>query len=224
MAQPHISKEELRHDAFQDSMHEGLEFLQKHLRYVIIGVVAVVVIVGAGIGYYAYLQRTAQQESAAFGAAEKILSAPGTATKEERIKQTATAVEGFLKEHPGSRLAPTAYIYLARFAFELKDYPTADANYQKALADSHLEPVQKAIVLLSLGKLRIAQGKPMEAQAFFDQVSDKRFEDAKAYAMGTANLAAGKADDARKQFQIAATAQPSSSITGWAKDALDFLP
>ena len=223
MAQPHISKEELRHDVFRDSMFDGIDFLYKHLKIVIVSVVAVVVIAAAAIGYYAYSQQVAERESADFSTAEKILSLPGL-SKEERIKRTDQALTVFLKDNPRSHLAPAAYIYIARFAVELKDYVKADANYEKALSDSHLDPVQRAVVLLSLGKLRVTQGKPAEAQAFLDQVTDKRFEDAKAYTAGTALLAAGKPDEARKQFQIAATAQPSSSITGWAKDALDYLP
>lgn len=223
MAQPHLSKEELRHDAFRDTMFEGIDYLQKHLKMVIGGTAIVMVLVAAGIGYYTWQQSVAQEESADFNAAEKVL-AQTNLSKDERIKQTDTAMSAFLKAHPGSRLAVDAHVYIGRLAFEQKDYAKAEAAYQAALSDSHVQPVQRAIVLLSLARIRIAQGKPADAQVFLDQVTDKRFEDAKAYVQGTANLAAGKAAEAKKQFQLAATAQPQSPVTGWAKDALDFLP
>ena len=133
-------------------------------------------------------------------------------------------MQAFVKGNPDSRLTPAALTYLARFAFDRKEWDQAEAAYKKALAHPRLEPVQRAIVLLGLGKVREAQGKPGEAQAFFDQIADKHFDDLKAYANGTADLAAGKAESARKQFQAAATGQPPSALTGWAKDALDYLP
>jgi predicted negative regulator of RcsB-dependent stress response len=223
MAQSHLTKEELRHDVVQDTLLESVDYLQRHLKAVIMIAVAAVVIVAAGVAYYAYLQHTAREQSAAYYTAEKLLATPNVAL-DERIKQTEAAMEAFLKANPNARLAPAAYGYLARFAFDRKDYAKAEDAYTKALNHSQTDAVQRAIVLLSLGKLKAAQGKPADGVQFFNQISDKRFEDAKAYAVGTANLASGKPEDARKQFQQAAAAQPSTSVSTWAKDALDYLP
>ncbi|HEX7927020.1 MAG TPA: tetratricopeptide repeat protein, partial [bacterium] len=165
----------------------------------------------------------AQEQSAAYYAAEKLMAAPDVAL-DERIKQTEAAMEAFLKANPNAKLAPAAYGYLARFAFERKDYAKAEDALQKALAHPQTDAVQRAIVLLSLGAVKAAQGKPADGVPFIGQIADKRFEDAKGYALGTANLAAGKPEDARRQFQQAVTAQPNSSVSTWAKDALDYLP
>jgi predicted negative regulator of RcsB-dependent stress response len=223
MAQQRIDKEELRHDAFRDSMFDAIDYLHKHLRLMIAAAVCAVVIAAGGIGYYAYLQKQAEVESAAFHDAEKPLIQPNVAN-DDRIKQTEAAMQGFVKGFPNSRLAPAALTYMARFAFEHKEWDKVETAYRRALAHPKIEPVQRAVVLLGLGKLKEAQGKPQEAAAFFDQIADKRFEDLKAYAGGTADLAAGKADAARKQFQLAATSQPPTVVSGWAKDALDYLP
>ncbi len=223
MAQQRIDKEELRHDAFRDTMFDTIGYLHQHLRWVVGAVIAFVVIVAGGIGYYVYEQSVAQSESAAFYRAEKLLTQTAVAP-DERVKQTESAMQAFVKANAGSRLTPAALTYLARIAFERKAWDQAEAAYQKALAHPRLEPVQRAVVLLGLGKVREAQGKPQEAQAFFDQIADKHFGDLKAYAIGTADLAAGKSETARKQFQAAATAQPATAVTGWAKDALDYLP
>lgn len=223
MAKSHLSKEELRHDAVQDTLLESVEFLRKHLAWVI-GISAAVVVIGAAaLGYYTYRQHVAQQQSAEFYEAEKLLNQPNVAL-EERIKQTEAAMAAYAKANPGSRLTPAAYTYMARFAFERKDIAGAEADLQKALAHPETDAVQRAVVLLSLGKLREAQGKPADALTYFNQIDEKRFPDAKAYAIGTAELAMGKAEDARKQFQIAATQQPSTPVSAWAKDALDYLP
>jgi predicted negative regulator of RcsB-dependent stress response len=223
MAQSHLTKEELRHDVVQDTLLETVDYLQRHLKWVLIAAAVAVVVVAGGIAYLAYLQQVAQQESAAYHAAEKLLSQPNVPV-EERIKQTESALQAFLKANPNSRLAPAAYAYLARFAFERKDFAKAEEAFQSALAHSKIDPLQRTIVLMSLGKLREAQGKPAEALPFFNQISDKHFDDAKAYALGTAELAEGKADAARKQFQQALTGPPGTSISTWAKDALDYLP
>lgn len=223
MGQSHLTREELRHDIVQDTLYETVDFLQRNLKWVIAAAVAVIVAIAGGIGYYAYGQYRASQESAAFYAAEKLLAQPDKKL-EERLNQAGSAFADFVKTYPDSPLAPAAHTYLARFAFERKEYETARQAYQRALEHPRLDPVQGGIVLLALGKLMEAQGKPAEALTFYERISDKRFEDAKAYAMGTAEMAAGKTEAARKQFQLATTGQPGTSIATWAKEALDYLP
>ncbi len=223
MALQRLDKDDLRHDAFRDTMFDTIGYLHHHLPWVIGISLGLVVIAAGGIGFFAYQQSVAQSESSAFYAAEKLLVQPAV-PEPERIKQTESALQAFVKAHSGARLTPVALTYLARFAFDRKDWDKADAAYQQALAHPRLEPVQRTVVLLGLGKLREAQGKPQEAQAFFVQIAGAHFEDAKAYAIGTADLAAGKTESARKQFQTAAAGQPANSVTAWAKDALDYLP
>jgi predicted negative regulator of RcsB-dependent stress response len=223
MAQSHLTKEELRHDFVQDSLYATVDFLQRNLKWVIAGAAAVIIAVAGGIGYYVYAQYKANQESAAFYAAEKLL-AQSDKKLEERLNQAESAFAEFVKTHPDSPLAPAAHTYLARFAFERKEYGKAEEAYQRALGHARLDSVQRSIVLLALGKLREAQGKPAEALTFYDRISDKRFEEAKAYAIGTAEMAAGKTEAARKQFQLAVTGQPGTSVFTWAKEALDYLP
>lgn len=223
MAQSHLTKAELRHDIVQDTLYETVDFLQRNLKWVIAAAVAVIAAIAGGIGYYAYAQYTAAQESAAFYAAEKRLAQPAK-NPEDRWKEAEAAFEEFVKAHPASSLAPAAHTYLARLAFERKEYGKAQEAYQRALEHPRLDPVQRGIVLLALGKLMEAQGKPAEALTFYERISDKRFEDAKAYALGTAEMAAGKTEAARKQFQLAITGQPGTSIATWAKEALDYLP
>jgi len=223
MAQSHLSKEELRHDMVQDTLLESIDYLQHHLKWVVAVAAVAVVVVAGGIGYYTYTQQAAQQQSAAYYSAEKLL-AQSNVSAEDRVKQTESALQAFLKANADSRLAPAAYGYLARFAFERKDYAGAEAAYKSALSHAKIDTVQRTIVLLGLGKLMEAQGKPAEALPYFNQIADKHFDDAKAYAIGSADLAAGKAEDARKQFQQAVTGQPGTSVATWAKDALDYLP
>jgi predicted negative regulator of RcsB-dependent stress response len=190
--------------------------------FIVTGVAVLAVLLAAG-GWYLQRERAAGEEAAAFAAAERPLLDPRLATG-EREKQTQAAFQAFVAAYPDARLTPAAWIYLARFAADAKTYDKAEAAYQKALAQGGIDPILRVVALVGLGKLRESQGKPEQAQAFYDQIGDKNFEHLKAYVSGSAALAAGKPEQARKQFQAAASGQPPSAVTLWARDALDYLP
>lgn len=222
MASDRIDRKELEHDPYRDVVFELIDYVYTWRRWFILGGIALVLIIGAGAGGYFYTQRAERIEAEALMVATRTLENPAV-TQDARLSGAAQAFRAFVESHPRSSLAPVAWLYLARIAWEQKQFDPAAQAFQHVLDDRKSSPLLRAQALVGLGKLKEAQGKTAEAISLYMQMGDG-FQDLKQLSLGRAALASGNVKEAREHFLQAAGAQGYNGVTLQAREALDFLP
>jgi predicted negative regulator of RcsB-dependent stress response len=222
MAIERIDRKELQHDAFRDAVFEFIDYMyQRRLKFVLGGIAVFVVVAGA-IGGYAYVVHTERVDSEALLQAVRVLNDPATG-QEARRKSAAPAFHAFVEQHPRSSLAPVAWLYIARLAYEQTQLEPAAQAFQHVLDNGKTPPLLRTQALVGLAKVKEAQGKPAEAAPLYEQIG-AGFQDLKQLYLGRAALAAGKVKEAREHFLQAAGEQGYTGITTQAREALDYLP
>lgn len=230
MSADHFDRKQLEHDPYRDAMFAAVQYVYARRRQFILGAVSFLAIAAAGLGGYAYLVHTESVESDAFAAATELLQAnlpPGfqgnAPSQEERFKAASAAFQSFLATHPRASLAPAAWLYLARIAWEQKRFDEAATDFQHVLDHGKSTSLMKAQALLGLGNLKEAQGKPAEAIALFERMAEQ-FQDLKQLSLGRAALAAGNPTEAREHFLQAANGESNPGVMLQAKEELNYLP
>ena len=221
MSQDHFDRKDLTHDPLQEWFFETYDYVQKRIKLFILGGLGVVVVVVAVGGYIGYTRYTDRVDSEEYLKAERVLQDPALA-QDARLKKGSDAFRVFVEQHPRSALAPAAWLTVARLAWEQKQWDQAADAFQHVVDSRKSSPLMRTQALLGLGKAKEQQGKPAEAKAFYEKISDD-FSDVKQLALGRAALADGDLKGAREHFLQAAAGQPSS-ISLQAKEALDALP
>lgn len=222
MAIDRIDRKELQHDAFRDAAFAFIDYMyQRRLRF-ILGGIALVVIVAGAVGGYSYLAYTERVDSEAMLQAERMLNDPA-ATPEARQRSAVPAFQAFVEQHPRSSLAPVAWLYIARLAYEQNQYDRAAQAFQHVLDAGRTAALLRTEALVGLAKVKEAQGKSAEAAPLYEQIGEG-FNDLKELSLGRAALAADKIKEARQHFLQAVGAQGYAGVTTQAQEALDYLP
>jgi predicted negative regulator of RcsB-dependent stress response len=222
MAIDRIDRKELQHDAYRDAMFAFVDYVYQRRSRFVLASIALVVIVAGGLGGYSYLTYTERTESEALLQAVRALNDP-SASAEARQKGAGAALQAFVEQHPRASLAPVAWLYLARMAYDQNQLDRAAAAFQRVLDHGKTPALLRTEALVGLAKVKEAQGKAAEAGPLYEQIG-QGFQDLKELSLGRAALAAGKVKEAREHFLLAAGAQGYTGITIQAKEALDYLP
>ena len=222
MSSNNVDRKELARDPFQEAFYAAADYVYRRSRLFILAGTALLVGVAAIAGYYVYDRYTERADSAALLQADFILQ-DATLAADVRARKAVEAYREFVTVHPGSALAPVAWMEIAGLAWDQQQWEAAGQAFQQVLDHRKTPAVLRTEALLGLGQLREQQGKPAEAKALFGQIGDS-FQDARQLELGRIALAAGDTKQAREYFLQASATPANNSVTILARQALDYLP
>jgi TolA-binding protein len=165
-------KQMVRQDRFREEVSHTVEYVAKHKKhFVIYGVLAVVLMIGAGITYW-YMQRQQAVRQAELYQALRVQDATiGPAQNEyalafptaaEKQKAVADAFQGILNKYPNSDEGLIAKYYLGVNAADQGKTPDAE-KYFRQVADSGKEDYA-SLAKLALADLLVSQNRKDEAE------------------------------------------------------------
>jgi predicted negative regulator of RcsB-dependent stress response len=218
-----FDRKALKEDVFQDTLFRVVDWVYQRRRWFIGGISAVLVLVAGGVGYYQWNSSRVQAQFARFYQAERtaVEAEPDDAA---RLAKARAAFEGFLAEHPRSRLAPVAWMHVARLAWEQQEYAAAREAYTAALNHAAASPVQRDLARIGLAKVAEAQGELEASAEQLRAVSDTAFKDLRALNLGRIALARQQPQEAREHFEQVARGATGSILAEWARQNLDYHP
>ena len=223
MARNKLNRKALKEDVYQDTMFWAIEWMYQ--RRVLLGSLVTVVVVGvtAGFAYYFYQRFVDRELAGKFYQAERIERGPDL-TEDQIKKSIREGYQAFLKEYPQAKLAPVAWLNLARFAWEEKDPKTAREAFQSVLDHSKSTSAQQDIAHLGIAKIEESQGELDASASNYNLLPDQPYEELKAYNLGRIASIRNQSDEARIQFEKAARNSLDSSLARWARERLDYRP
>ncbi len=219
----HIDRKALKEDAFRDSMFWTIDWVYQRRQWFIAGVSGVLLVAAAGFGYYYYHRAQLRAQAEQFYQAERSASNPELSDT-ERQARARKAYDEFLATYPSSRLAPVAWMHLARQAWQTGDLDAARKAFLAVLAHSQTAPAQRDLAHIGLGKLEESQGNLAAAAEQYKAVSEAAFGDLKELSLGRIAAAQQQPEEARQHFEKAARAAPGSQLAEWARQNLDYHP
>lgn len=177
-------KEMKREDSFQVFMAQALGFVQEHRRALILGVVLLVVVVLAGVGWFIYLEATEDDAQRLLADAVEAYGAPVEAgeeaaadaeaaaggdelsfpTREARRQRAAELFRRVIDEYGVSDAADVAQAYLGEIAAAAGDVEQAEALWREFL-DDEPDHALAAEVRLNLYALMRGAGEGEEVAA-----------------------------------------------------------
>lgn len=218
-----FDRKSLKEDAIQDTLFWLIDWAHKRLMWIVSLATAIVVIAGGGYGYLLYQDSLQLSQAEAYYQFLRQAAQPELSTQERKTKEK-EAYESFLQGHPGSNLAPVAWLNLARLAWERGDLEEARRTFQLAAAHNHSSAAQQDIARLGLARIEEAQGNIDASEAHLRSLSDQPYDELKAYQLGRLASARNQNEEARRQFQKVSQGEPGSALAEWARQQLDYRP
>lgn len=219
----HIDRKTLKEDAFRDSMFWMIDWVYQRRYWFIAGVTGVLVLAVTGFGYYTYRQSQMRAETERFYQAERSGAAPDL-SEAERQTRARKAYEAFVAEYPSSRLAPVAWMHIARLAWKQGDAEAARKAFQAVLGNGATTPSQRDLARVGLATLDESQGDLAASAKQYQAVSDSPFEELKALSLGRIASEQNENEQARQYFEKAARGASGSALAEWARQNLDYHP
>jgi predicted negative regulator of RcsB-dependent stress response len=223
MARDGIDRKSLKEDAFRDTMFWMVDWAYQRRSWLIgVGTLALVVVLG-GSGYYLYQGAQSREQALRYFQVERDAQHPNL-PEGERIVKARTAYEAFIADYPGAALAPTAWMHLARLAWQQGDPAAARKAFQTVLNHDQAGPALRDIARLGIATLKEQEGD-LEASAMeVREISDEPYGVLKAFHLGRLAMERKQPGEARQQFEIASQGDPGSTLAEWARQNLDYLP
>src|SRR3954469_11670372 len=218
-----IERHKLKENEFERTIartREAVGERQHELTLAIVGIVAVLVIVG---GYFAY--RTSRNNKAttllatALAVAEAPVvpppvAAPGSAppiqapgtyrTERERSEAALPRLQAAADAYPNTEAGITARFRLAATLAELGRHQEAEQRYQEVVQKTSSGDIYHYTARLGVGEAQLAQGKAADAAATFQALAtDANSQlpvDGVLMQLGRASLVGGKKDEAPRAF------------------------
>ncbi|MCK5740467.1 tetratricopeptide repeat protein [bacterium] len=193
------------------------DFYEQYQRYIIIGMIALVVVVASSF----YISNTNQQKehaaSADLAAARLELASMNTAAAIDSL-------EGVVLDYDGTKSAGLACFYLANAYLNIKNYDSAEGYFDKYLDDYKGDPMLTSSAMSGLATCAEATSDFAKAAKLFKKSADKygTVSNTARKLMDAARCyrKAGKTDDARKIYERLIEEYPDS---GFINDAEQFL-
>lgn len=227
MARDSIDRKELR----QDQIHDALFWLVQWAyarRWLLGSALAAVLLAIAGVGgWQAWQAAQAREQANAFYELERrYLESQQTATQGELtdLEQARDGFAAFVEAHPDATLAPAAWMYLARIAWAQDDLDAAAEAFSTVRGHGNATRAQQQVARLGLAKVAEMRGNLDEAETLASGLDEAHFGALRAYTLGRLALQRNDTERAREHFQQAARAQPSTTISQWSRQALDYIP
>jgi len=167
-----LTRKELKTDEVAEKAFEFLDWTKVHQAVVIRGVIAVVVLGVAWLGYHFYNGHQAEVRQEALAKALRVQEAttgtniqPASAhfdTEDEKTKAAAAAMTDVAKRFSGTQEGAIAQMYLAGAAAEKGDLPGSEKLFKEVVADA---PASYAsLARLSLANVYASEGKNNDAE------------------------------------------------------------
>jgi predicted negative regulator of RcsB-dependent stress response len=167
-----MTRKELKQpDQFITATGQVLGWIRDHTRYLLYGVLGVVVIIGLILGWSSW-QRQRQQRAAVL--LQQAIKLVETASEADRVANTSKAIEQLqaLTQHYGSTPSGAqAYWYLGHLHFDRGDMAAALTAYEQARQRlPRKQQIHSALATLNIGYAQAAAGACDEAISSFEAV------------------------------------------------------
>ncbi len=214
-----LTRKEMKRDEVIETMGSVVEYTRRHVRGLVWGAVAVIVLIAIAAGVFVW--RGAQGSKADQLLADAM--AAGSEAEAPDAEQLSEVVERF----PGSRAAAAARLMLARRAAADGDAETARQMWQRVARDR----VGTALGLqaqVNLYELDRQQGRHAELiaelRAALDRDRPELPRDQLLYQLALTLEGSGATDEARETYQRLLDEHPESSLRATAQSRVDRLP
>lgn len=223
MARERFKRKALKEDVVQDTLFLLIDWGFKKRRWLIAGVLTVLIIAAAGYGTFQYRESIAKKEAERFAEigqddGKKQLS---PAEREDRVR---TRLESFIKDFPDGTLTPPAWMSLARIAWYKGNLIAAGKAFQAVMDHPKSTLPQKDLSVLGLAQLAEKNGDLTKAEGYLNSLSEPAYADLKAYHLGRIAAARKDTKTARQHFEKVSRGEPGSPLAEWARQNLDFNP
>ncbi len=216
MAQKLDRKELKKPDEFQAAAGKAMDWMIRHHKPVLAGLIAVAVAIVAAWGASSYSASRERKAGEALAGALELQSRPiasevqppeaGVETfpsKEERQKATLGALDKVRVDYPRSAAAQTAVAQIGFLKLKSGDAPGAQAALQEFLKDAPRDHALRAVVQESLGYAFEAQGKLDDAGRAFAELAQLGAPERAAFQEARLALVQGKPDAKQRLEQVA---------------------
>ena len=217
-------RQQIKHDKFIDEVNLFYDEMRSNARKVVIGLVVLLVLIGAGVGLYTYQGRQETAAQVQLGEAITILESPtgdsalqaGMTPKYKDEAEKLALAEPMLNEvvtkHSGTDAADVAELYLARLAVSRGQIDDALPKLER-FAREHRGHILAGGAQLSAWQLKVAKA-PAEAIAELDKAASEENPivpvDATLMLLAEAYEKAGQMEKSREIYQRVATEFPDS--------------
>jgi TolA-binding protein len=195
---------------------------------------AIVLVVGSGIGMYWYLQAQQQNRAAALeyqGLQYYHQQVPPddkkpAPSKEENDKKAVEQFQKILEEYPRTSSASLGRYYIGNAYMELKDYDSAISAYKAFLERNPASDMMIGMTYQRLGYAYLKKGSPEDARQAFEKVDGLAGainKDQANYELGRIDETMDKKDDAIKRYQDIVSRYPDSMFLAEAQRRLTAL-
>ncbi|MDH4224488.1 MAG: tetratricopeptide repeat protein [Deltaproteobacteria bacterium] len=222
MAHDSLDKKTLKQDPFQDFVFQGVGYIHSHRRNFILGAVALVLVIVLTASLVFYNRYQAGSQAQDFYLAEKVYNEFQMAPTQRR-EQSRKAFNQFLEAHPGSKLAPFAWMYMARMALEEGNTTSAADAYQMVVDHGKSQDTQLSVALVGLAKLEEDKQEWDKAAAHYRALPDS-FRDLMELNLGRIALLKGKWDEAKTHLKAVEPKEGTSVLTPLAEKMLLQIP
>lgn len=184
MSSSHLSRKDLKSDAFAAEVGHGVEYVAHHKRQATLITVGILVLILAIGGFLFFRNRQADARAEAYAKAREILSASvgSTAqsgplsfpTQEEKDKAQTAAFAKIASDYPGTAEGSLARMHLASVKMEKDDIEGAISDYREVMDKG---PAQLASTAkLAVAQLLWGQGKTDEGKNLLQELIDRPTE------------------------------------------------
>lgn len=220
MARDHLTRKELREDAFQETMFHLVDYVYQRRRRFIAGgiaLLAVVLLVAAGFWYRGYRQQAIAQAFAQVEQVRQDTSLEGETYREKLLE----ALHGFLDGYPDSPLAVDAWLAVAEQEFQANRPDKAMQAFRTAQQHEAASSLQQVLAVVGQAKLAEQQGNVAEAQGYYESLQDG-YADLREYNLARLALQQGDREAARQHLQAVTGQVPTSALARPARALLDY--
>jgi len=217
-----LDKKTLNSDPLQTFLFRVVDYYDKHRKWVVLGVAALLVVVLGGVGAWQINRYLALQQAEEFYRAEKLYYGIQVAPAERKEKGHQAFV-AFVESHSRSALTPFACMYLARMAME-NNQSEEVAQWLTRVAEHGKSPDGLvAIALSGLAKLREDKGQWKEAQDYYKDIPDS-YKDLQLKGQARLALAQNQPEVARKRLEELQAMGRESALSNDAAQSLLLIP
>ncbi len=182
------TRHQLKQDAFSrvtiDAAEKTAHWTVEHRSTLMISVVALAIVLAAGIGGWYYL--SAQDEKASFELSQAVrtmdtqLRLAGTpaqpdilsfTSSKERAEAATKKFQAIVDKYPHTRTADMAHYFLGVNAANLSDNPTAERNFKEVISSGNREVA--AVAKTALASLYGQTNRTKEATALYQELINK---------------------------------------------------
>ena len=134
------------------------------------------------------------------------------------------ALEKFLEEYSGARLAPLAWLTLAQQAWREGNQDKAQQAFTQVLEIGGATVPQQALAKLGLAKIQEKVGDFAKAKQLYETLSGEEFSDIREWHLGRVAMAMDQNAQARKHFEAVTQMLPPSALASQARQMLQYIP